>query len=81
MCSFYSYGCWPWGDTEACKNVEEPKVGETQDEYDARVSLLGWRIGHSDGQAYYVCPEHHHAVWDPLPISMDEDFQHKGPQS
>ncbi|MCA0366769.1 MAG: hypothetical protein LCH57_01725 [Proteobacteria bacterium] len=73
MCNANSYSCWPWGDSAECKNVEEPKQGEGQEAYDARVSVLGWRIGHWDGQAYYVCPDHHCAVWDALPISMDED--------
>lgn len=71
--TFYGYGCWPWGDSAACKCVEEPKPGETEAQYDARISRLGWRIGHWDGQAYYVCPEHRDAVWDPLPISLDPD--------
>lgn len=66
MC--YGISCWPWGDREACKRTIEDRPNEGRESFMARAGREGWRIGHWDGQAYYVCPEHRDGVWDAVPL-------------
>ena len=60
----YGISCWPWGDQSACRNTIEERRLEGHESFMERAGREGWRIGHWDGQAYYVCPDHRDAVWD-----------------
>lgn len=64
----YGISCWPSGDHNACRNHIEAAEGEDVDALQGRAGREGWCLGHWDGQAYYVCPEHRDSVWDALPL-------------
>jgi hypothetical protein len=65
----YGFTCWNYDGRYGCRSsisfrfLPDDPFDAEQEAMD-RAGLLGWVIGHFDGQGHIACPGCRHSLWD-----------------